>query len=254
MKPTLSTLLIGAATLGIVAAGPAAQAAERINHIVLVHGAFVDGSGWEAVYKMLKAKGYKVSIVQNPTSSLAADVAATKAVLEQQDGPVVLVGHSYGGVVITEAGNDAKVARLVYVAAFAPDAGESVQKLIANPAPGTVGPPILPPMNGALLLDKAKFAAAFAADLAAPRAAFLADAQTPWGLQAVAGEVSTPAWKSKPSWYLLTTEDRMIPPAAQRGMSQRAGATLVEARGSHAIYESKPAAVAAIIEQAAAGR
>jgi len=251
---SISKLLLGAASLGIVAASPAAAAADRINNVVLVHGAFVDGSGWEAVYKLLKAKGYQVSIVQNPTTSLAADVAATKAVLDQQDGPVVLVGHSYGGVVITEAGNDAKVARLVYVAAFAPDGGESVQKLIANPPPGVTGPPILPPVNGFLLLDKAKFAAAFAGDVAAPRAAFLADAQTPWGVQAVAGEITAPAWKSKPSWYLATTEDRMIPPAAQRGMSQRAGATLVEVRGSHAIYESKPAAVAQIIEQAAAGR
>lgn len=238
-------------TLGIVAEGHAAPVASRVNNVVLVHGGFVDGGGWEPVYKLLTAKGYNVSIVQNPTTSLAADLAATKAVLDAQDGPVVLVGHSYGGVVISQAGTDAKVSRLVYIAAFAPDKGESVQKLIANPPPGASVPPILPPVNGFLMLDKAKFAAAFAGDVKADRAAFLADAQVPWGVEALAGEVTTPAWHTKPSWYLVAKDDKMIPPDAQRGMSKRAGATVVETPGSHAVYESHPAAVAAIIEKAA---
>jgi pimeloyl-ACP methyl ester carboxylesterase len=215
--------------------------------VVLVHGGFVDGSGWEGVYKLLKNDGYKVSIVQNPTITLAEDVAATKRVIAAQDGPVILVGHSYGGAVITEAGTDPKVARLVYIAAFAPDAGESVSSLIANPAPGAPVPPILPPVDGFLLLDSAKFAASFAADVDADLAAFMADAQVPWGLDALGGAISEPAWKTKPSWYLVATDDRMIPPPAQRLMSERAGATVVEAAGSHAIYVSQPRAVAALI-------
>ena len=219
--------------------------------VVLVHGGFVDGSGWEDVYRILKKDGYKVSIVQNPTSSLADDVAATKRVLGEQKGPVVLVGHSYGGVVITEAGNDPKVARLVYIAAFAPDQGESVAALIKDPAPGAPVPPILPPQDGYLSLDKAKFAASFAADVAKEKAEFMANSQVPWGVAALTGTISEPAWKSKPSWYLVATEDRMIPPAAQHFMSRRAGSTVVEAAGSHAIYVSKPEAVAAIIKKAA---
>jgi pimeloyl-ACP methyl ester carboxylesterase len=219
--------------------------------VVLVHGGFVDGSGWEGVYKILRDDGYKVSIVQNPTTSLADDVAATKLVLQEQDGPVVLVGHSYGGVVITEAGNDPKVASLAYIAAFAPDSGESVSSLIKDPPPGADVPPILPPREGFLYLDKEKFAASFAADVAPEQAAFMADSQVPWGVDALTGAISEPAWKTKPSWYLVATEDRMIPPPAQRFMSERAGATVAEAPGSHAIYVSRPDAVAALIEQAA---
>jgi pimeloyl-ACP methyl ester carboxylesterase len=255
---TLRSLLsiLGAAplALGVMAHSPGAHAADRINNVVLVHGGFVDGGGWEPVYKLLKAKGYNVSIVQNPTTSLAADVAATKAVLDAQDGPVVLVGHSYGGVVISEAGNDSKVSRLVYIAAFAPDRGESVQKLIANPAPGAPVPPILPPVNGFLMLDKNKFAASFAGDVPAERAAFLANAQVPWGVDALAGEVTAAAWRTKPSWYLVATDDKMIPPDAQRGMSKRAGASVVETRASHAVYESKPSVVASLIEKAATSK
>lgn len=246
--------MAGAVTLAFGLCAPAAHAADRINNVVLVHGGFVDGGGWEPVYKLLKAKGYHVSVVQNPTTSLAADVAATKAVLAAQDGPVVLVGHSYGGVVITEAGNDPKVSRLVYITAFAPDKGESVQKLIANPAPGAPVPPILPPVNGFLMLDKVKFAASFAGDVKPERAAFLANAQVPWGVEALAGEVTEASWRSKPSWYLVATDDKMIPPDAQRGMSKRAGATVIESHGSHAIYESRPAAVAALIEKAATAK
>ncbi|HKQ25766.1 MAG TPA: alpha/beta hydrolase [Burkholderiales bacterium] len=221
--------------------------------VVLVHGGFVDGSGWEDVYKILKKDGYNVSIVQNPTSSLADDVAATKRTVAAQDGPVILVGHSYGGVVITEAGNDPKVAVLVYIAAFAPDKGESVAALIGNPAPGAPVPPILPPQDGYLLLDKAKFAASFAADLPKDKADFMANSQLPWGVAALEGAVSEAAWRSKPSWYLVATDDKMIPPEAQRAMSKRAGATVTEVKGSHAVYVSKPEAVVALIKKAAKG-
>jgi pimeloyl-ACP methyl ester carboxylesterase len=221
--------------------------------IVLIHGGFVDGSGWESVYKILTKKGYNVSVVQNPTITLAEDLAFTKRVIAAQTGSVLLVGHSYGGVVVTEAGNDPKVAGLVYIAAFAPDAGESIQSLIQNPPPGTAVPPILPPQDGFLLLDRSKFAAAFAADVNPELGAFMADSQVPWGVQAFAAAVSQPAWKSKPSWYLITTEDKMIPPDAQRAMSKRAGSKVVEAKGSHSIYVSHPDAVASLIEEAAVG-
>jgi len=219
--------------------------------VVLVHGGFVDGSGWEDVYRILKKDGYQVSIVQNPTSSLADDVAATKRVLAGQKVPVVLVGHSYGGVVITEAGNDPRVAALVYIAAFAPDKGESVAALIKDPPPGAPVPPILPPQDGYLLLDTSKFAASFAGDLPKEKAEFMANSQLPWGVAALTGEISEPAWKAKPSWYLVATDDRMIPPAAQRAMSKRAGSAVSESPGSHAIYVSQPEAVAAIIRKAA---
>jgi pimeloyl-ACP methyl ester carboxylesterase len=220
-------------------------------NVVLVHGGFVDGAGWAEVYKLLKKKGFNVSIVQNPTVTLADDVAATKLILAAQDRPVVLVGHSYGGAVITEAGNDPKVKALVYIAAFAPDKGESLASLIKDPPPGATVPPILPPQSGFLFLDKAKFHASFAGDVDADTAAFMADSQVPWGVGALSGEISEPAWKSKPSWYLIATEDKMIPPPAQHFMSKRAGARVVEERGSHAIYVSKPTAVAALIEKAA---
>src|SRR6202521_5364300 len=223
------------------------------KNIVLVHGGFVDGAGWEGVYKILKGHGYKVSIVQNPTISLEDDVAGTKRVLAAQDGPAILVGHSYGGAVITEAGNDPKVAGLVYITAFAPDKGESVATLIKDPPPGAPVPPIQPPQDGYLFLDKAKFPASFAGDVDAEKAAFMADSQVPWGLAALSGSISDPAWKAKPSWYLVVTEDKMIPPVAQRSMSKRAGSTVVEVKGSHAIYVSQPGAVAALIEQAAEG-
>ena len=221
--------------------------------IILVHGGFVDGSGWEGVHDILASEGWDVTVVQNPTTSLADDVAATKRAVAAQKGPSILVGHSYGGVVITEAGNDAKVAGLVYIAAFAPDKGESVSSLIKNPVPGAPVPPILPPQDGYLFLDKEKFAASFAGDVAAETAAFMADSQVPWGVEALSGTISQPAWKTKPSWYLVTTEDKMIPPDAQRAMSKRAGSTVVEVKGSHAVYVSQPQAVASIIEKAAKG-
>jgi pimeloyl-ACP methyl ester carboxylesterase len=227
------------------------QTDSAIRNIVLVHGGFVDGSGWESVYRGLRKQGFTVSIVQNPTTSLADDVKSTRWILAQQEGPVILVGHSYGGAVITEVGNDSSVAGLVYIAAFAPDAGESVASLIKDPPVGAPVPPILPPRDGYLLLDKSKFAASFAADVNPELAEFMADAQVPWGVEALQGAVSQPAWRVKPSWYLVATEDRMIPPAAQRAMSQRAGSTVSEVRGSHAVYVSQPDTVVDLITLAA---
>ncbi|HEY9404639.1 MAG TPA: alpha/beta hydrolase [Pyrinomonadaceae bacterium] len=222
-------------------------------NVVLVHGAWADGSGWEGVYRILTKDGYRVSIVQHPTVSLADDVAATRRVLAALDGPVILVGHSYGGAVITEAGNDPKVTRLVYIAGFAPDRGESISTLIKDPPPGAPVPPILPPQDGFLLLDREKFPASFAGDVDAERAAFMADSQLPWGVEALGEAIGEPAWRTKPSWYLVAADDRMIPPPAQRLMAGRAGSTVVEAAGSHAVYVSRPETVAALIEQAAGG-
>jgi len=227
---------------------------QKSKAIVLVHGGFVDGSGWAGVYKILKTKGYNVLAVQNPTKSLADDVATTKAAIDSLDGDVVLIGHSYGGVVITEAGTHPKVSSLVYITAFAPDKGESVASLIANPPRGAPVPPILPPKDGYLFLDRTKFAASFAADVEADTASFMADSQVPWGVEALQGAVTEPAWKTKPSYYLVATEDKMIPPPAQRAMAGRAKAQVTEAPGSHAIYVSKPAEVAKLIQQAADAR
>ncbi|GAA1846922.1 alpha/beta hydrolase [Asanoa iriomotensis] len=235
-----------------LAAGP--EEHSMIRNVVLVHGGFVDGSGWLGTHRLLTADGFTVKIVQNPTLSLEGDVAATRFVLDGLDGPAVLVGHSYGGAVISEAGTHDAVAALVYVAAFAPDKGESVNTLIADPPPGAPVPPILPPRDGFLYLDRDKFHASFAADLPADEAAFLADAQVPWGVGALAGTVTEPAWRHKPSWYLVATADRMIPPPAQRAMATRAGAVTAEAIGSHAVYVSQPDAVADLIRQAATGR
>jgi pimeloyl-ACP methyl ester carboxylesterase len=253
MRPhTLAGMLsVGALLFGSVEVVMSQTA--NVRNVALVHGGFVDGSGWEGVYKALKKDGYAVTIVQIATTSLADDVAATKRAVAAQNGPVILVGHSYGGAVITEAGTDPKVAGLVYVAAFAPDKGESVSTLIRDPVPGAPVPPIMPPQDGYLLLDKAKFPASFAGDVSAEKAAFMADSQVPWGVAALSGAISEPAWKTKPSWYLITTEDKMIPPAAQRLMSKRAGSTVVEVKGSHSIFLSQPQAVASLIEKAAKG-
>src|SRR3954467_73993 len=222
-----------------------------VRNVVLVHGGFVDGSGWRGVYDLLTADGFNVSVVQNQTLTLETDVDATHNVLDQQDGPAILVGHSYGGAVISEAGRHERVAGLVYVAAFAPDGGESVNTLIADPPPDAPVPPILPPQDGFLFLDRDKFAASFAADLPARQAEFMADSQVPWGVEALGGEVSEPAWRSTPSGYLVASAARMTPPQAQRAMAERIGATVVEATGSHAIYASPPPAVAELIKQAA---
>jgi pimeloyl-ACP methyl ester carboxylesterase len=225
-----------------------------VTNVVLVHGGFVDGSGWRGVYDALRAGGYNVAVVQNPTLSLEGDVAATRLVLDGLDGPAVLAGHSYGGVVITEAGNHEKVASLVYVTAFAPDKGESVATLIADPPPGAPVPPILPPDQGLLFLDRDKFAGSFAGDLPPAQAEFMADSQVPWGVDALNGAVSEPAWRAKPAWYLMAGADRMIPPPAQRAMAGRIGARTVEVPGSsHSVYVSQPAVVADLIKRAARG-
>src|SRR5712675_2540968 len=218
------------------------QQGESRKAIALVHGGFVDGSGWAGVYNILKGKGYNVVVVQNPTKSLADDVAFTKAAIDSLKSQVVLVGHSYGGVVITEAGTHPQVTDLVYIAAFAPDKGESVSSLIANPPPGAPVPPILPPQEGYLFLDRAKFAAAFAGDVEPETASFMADSQVPWGVEALSGAVSEPAWKTKPSYYLVASDDKMIPPPAQRAMAGRIKAEVMEVPGSHSVYVSKPAA------------
>jgi pimeloyl-ACP methyl ester carboxylesterase len=236
---------------GAASADIAARSDDRRATIVLVHGAFVDGSGWAGVHRILRDNGYRVVVVQNPTTSLADDVAVIRRAIAACEGEVILVGHSYGGVVITEAGSDPKVLTLVYIAAFAPDQGESVSSLIANTPPDAPAPPILPPIDGFLLLDKTKFQAAFAADVAPDTAQFMADSQLPWGVLALEGKISSPAWKAKPSWYLVAQDDRMIPPDAQRAMAGRAGATIRAIPGSHAAYVANPQAIAALIEEAA---
>ena len=222
------------------------------GNVVLVHGGFVDGSGWQAVYELLKADGYNVAIVQNPTISLDGDVAAARWVIDAQDGPVVLVGHSYGGAVITEAGTHPNVAALVYIAAFAPDKGESVNSLIGGFPAGGPQPPILPPRDGYLFLDPGKFHASFCADVPADQAAFMAASQVPWGVDATTTAITSPAWRAKPAWYLVSGNDHMIPTGVERTMAERIGAQTTEVPGaSHAVYLSHPAAVADLIKKAA---
>nr|WP_314543173.1 alpha/beta hydrolase [uncultured Massilia sp.] len=226
---------------------------QRTVSIVLVHGAFVDGSGWSAVHALLSARGYEVLVVQHATLTLDGDVAATGRVIRAARHPVVLVGHSYGGAVIGEAGDDPKVKALVYLAAFVPDVGESIASLNDDPAaPGETPAPILPPQDGFLVIDPAQFAQAFAADVDAGLTRFMADAQLPWGLGAVTATATRAAWRCKPAHYLVATEDRMIPPRAQWQMAGRAGAHIAETGASHALMLSRPDVVAAFIERAAA--
>ena len=255
IQRALWRLLPGVALVFSVAgtARAATNSTPAVKNVVLVHGGFVDGSGWEGVYKILSKKGYNVTIVQNPTITLADDVAVTKRAINAQDGPVILVGHSYGGVVISSAGDDPKVVGLVYICAFAADTGDSVLSLIKTAPADAPAPPILPPQDGFLFLDRQKFAASFAADVKPEIADFMANSQVPWGLAAASAGATAAAWKTKPNWYLLTTEDHMIAPELQRFMSKRAGSKVVDVKGSHAIYVSKPEAVASLIEQAAAG-
>jgi pimeloyl-ACP methyl ester carboxylesterase len=222
-----------------------------VHNVVLVHGGFVDGSGWEGVHRLLTQEGFNVSVVQNSTVSLEDDAVVTRRVLDKQDGPAILVGHSYGGAVISEAGTHENVAGLAYITAFAPDQGESVNTLIAGFPQDGPQPPILPPEDGFLWLDREKFAASFAADVDPAQAAFMADSQVPWGLDALGAVVSDPAWRHKPTWYLIATNDHMIPPPAQRTMAERTGGEISEAPGSHAIYVSRPAVVGDVIVRAA---
>ena len=240
-----------------MSAGSAVVTADTVDKrptVVLVHGAFVDGSGWAGVHRILRDDGFQVFVVQNPTTSLADDVAVTRRAIAAAEGNVILVGHSYGGVVITEAGSHPKVSALVYIAAFAPDQGESVSSLNANAPPGAPALPILPPTDGYLILDQAKFPAVFAADVAPDTSRFMADSQVPWSVQALEGKISNPAWKTKPSWYLIPEDDRIIPPAAQRAMAGRARATIREIPGSHAVYVANPHAIAALIKEVSAGK
>lgn len=248
-------LLIAAAALTTLSASLAAQPgnpappAGKVKNIVLVHGAFADGSGWKAVADILIKDGYSVSIVQPPETSLDDDIAATNRVLDGLDGPAVLVGHSYGGMIITGAGNNAKVKSLVYVAAFQPDAGESLSSLQAKTPPASNA--IRPAPDGFLYLDLGLFHADFAADLPAATAAFMSKSQVYLSVKSATGTATNPAWKTKPSFGIVATKDRAINPDLERFMYKRSGATTVEIEGSHVVYMSQPAKVAAVIEKAA---
>jgi len=245
----LSIVAIAAITLSIVAEPAQAQVGQAIKNVVLVHGAFADGSGWEAVANILKKDGYTVSVVQHPETSFAEDIKFTKAVIDRQSGPVVLVGHSYGGHVITEAGNDPKVAALVYIAAFAPDAGESPAKIEQDVPPATKG--IKPTGDGYFYIDPAVFHADFCADVPEAKATFMAESQVLFSADSFTSPIKTPAWKSKPTWYMVATADRSINPEQERMMAKRANAKTVEVNSSHVAYISHPKETAKLIEQAA---
>jgi pimeloyl-ACP methyl ester carboxylesterase len=240
-----------AAAVALLSAAVAPARAEPVKNVVLVHGAFADGSGWKPVADILREDGYTVSIVQEPETSLADDVAATNRILDRQSGPAVLVGHSYGGAVITEAGANAHVASLVYVAAFAPDEGEKLGPLLGSIAPAATS--IAPTADGYLLVDPAKFPTDFAADLPVAEAQFMAISQVPVNAGALGTPITAPAWKTKPSYGIVATQDRMINPDLERSMYKRAGAKVTEIKGSHAVFFSQPRAVANVIEQAAQG-
>ncbi|HEV7250049.1 MAG TPA: alpha/beta hydrolase [Shinella sp.] len=238
------------AALASIALGPVGQAfAEPVRNVVIVHGALADGSGWRKVFDQLTAKGFKVTVVQPPMTSLEDDVAATKRILDQQDGPSVLVGHSYGGMIVTEAGTADNVAGLVYVAAFQPDAGETLLDLAAKTPAATKG--IMATKDDYLYLDPAAFAADFAADIPADEARFMAHSQVYPAKAAFETKITTPAWKSRKSWALIATDDRAINPDLMRDMAKRAGSVPVEVKASHAVFMSQPAAVADLIEKAA---
>jgi pimeloyl-ACP methyl ester carboxylesterase len=221
--------------------------------IVFCHGIWADGSCFSKLIPPLRAEGYEVISAQYNLDSAQSDIDSVMRTLARVSSPAILVGHSYGGAVISEAGNHPNVAALAYIAAYVPDQGESLGSLIAEAPADAPAPPILPPQGGFLFLDRDKFAAAFAADVPGKLAAFMADSQVGFGVDALSGAVSEPAWRTKPSWYLVTTDDHMIPPPAQRAMSERAKATVTETSASHAVYVSQPAVVAAVIAQAAQG-
>jgi pimeloyl-ACP methyl ester carboxylesterase len=256
MIPSIRNFVAAATATAIIAGAAQAQPvsdhplAQPVRNVVLVHGAFADGSGWRGVYDELTAKGYRVSIVQNPLTSLADDVAATRRVLNRQDGPAILVGHSYGGTVITEAGTDPKVAGLVYVAALAPDVGESTGDQFAE---------ILPPADfiieeqsdGFGFVNGPKFKTGFAADTSDADAAFLRDSQVPIAMSAFTAKVTQAAWRTKPSWFVVATEDGAIDPKLLRSTARRIGAITEEVVGSHVVFLTKPKAVADVIDRAA---
>ncbi|MFN3932093.1 MAG: alpha/beta fold hydrolase [Brevundimonas sp.] len=250
MIKTISAVTAAVALATGTAPAPA-EPAEAVRNIVLVHGAFADGSGWRGVYDELTSRGYRVSIVQNPLTSFEDDVAATRRVLARQNGPSILVGHSYGGSVITEAGSDASVAGLVYVAAFAPEIGQSTLDQYAEiPPPPNFQPDVQ--TDGFAYLNTDTFIAGFAAD-AGDDAAFLRDSQVPIAMRALEAKVTTAAWRLKPSWYVVATEDGAIAPELLRSTARRIGAVTTEVRGSHVVFLTQPKAVADVIEQAAKG-
>ncbi len=250
MSTTL-TLLAGAAALSMAVAAMPAAAAGTVKNVVLVHGAWADGTGWKPVYDILVKDGFNVSIVQNPLTSLADDVAAVDRVLARQDGPVILVGHSYGGTVISEAGDDDKVVGLVYVEAFVPNVGESTFGLLPKDA---APPPIEPSADGFAFFNKDAYVVAFADSVDPETAKFMADSQVPIAI-VEAGSVpnTVAAWKTKPSWYQVGAQDHIIPPDAQRLMAGRAGSTVVEVPGGHLAFISNAQATADLIKQAAEG-
>lgn len=243
------TLFCAALALALVAAGAPAASVPSSANVVLVHGSFADGSGWQGVAIILKKDGFNVSVVQEPETSFAEDVKATSRVIEQQVGPTILVGHSYGGAIITEAGNNPKVVGLVYIAAFEPDAGESVMALSKKlPAASSS---IRATADGFLYLDRARFHTDFAADLPAAKAEFMAASQVMTAAPAFGAAISSPAWKDKPSWAVVATKDRAINPDLERFMSKRAGSTTIEIKASHSVYISHAQEVAKLIERAA---
>lgn len=252
MKRHPAVLLAAAAIIAFACATPAfAAPVTAVKNIVLVHGSFADGSGWRGVADILEHDGYHVTVAQPPETSLDDDVTSVKRLLAMQDGPAILVGHSYGGVIITQAGSDPKVAGLVYVAAMAPDDGEAAGQLLQKiPAASTA---VTPSADGYLYLDPARFRADFAADVPANVTRFMALSQVLTNSAAFGQKVTSPAWKTKPSWGIVATEDRAINPDLERFMYQRAGSHVTEIKGSHAVYISRPKDVAAVIELAAQG-
>lgn len=241
--------LFAATALAAAVAGPALAAPPAIRNVVLVHGAFADGSGWKAVADILTKDGYNVQVAQPPETSFEEDVAATVRVLDRLDGPAILVGHSYGGMIISEAGNNAHAKGLVYVAAFQPEAGETLLKLQGSLPPA--GNSIAPSADGFLYIDPAHFHADFAADLPADTTDFMARSQVGLSVKCAGAAATHPAWKTKPSWAIVAKEDRSINPDLERQMYKRSGATTTEVAGSHVIYISQAKTVAAVIEQAA---
>lgn len=226
-------------------------AQKQVKNIVLVHGAFADGSGWEEVYKILKKKGFNVSVVANPNTSFPEDLAAAKRSIERIDGQIILVGHSYGGAIITEAGNSDKVVGLVYIAAFVPDAGETLLQLVQSGPPTPNSGIEAPSADGFIWYGKAKFHSGFCADLSKEKADFLYDSQVPIAASAFGATVSKAAWKTKPSWYIVATDDQTVPIEGARFMAKRANSKITEIKASHAVYVSQAKAVADVIVKAA---
>jgi len=259
MKPVIlntrlkSVLFAAVVTFfSFLAAGFTSQAqAQGIKNVVLVHGAFADGSGYKALYDVLVRKGYHVTFVQNPLSSLEDDVKAVNLALDQQDGPAILAGHSWGGAVITEAGNHPKVAALVYIAAFQPDKGESALQWIQTLPPAPENGIQAPDANGIVYYDRSKYHAGFCADISAEQANFMAASQGAFYARAFGTPLTQAAWKNKPSYGIVATEDKAIVPDIQRNMYKRSNSKVTEIKGSHVVFMSQPEKVAAVIIEAA---